>query len=219
MSFIADDIRAFVEFLGHKPFILVGYDLGGDVAWFYAAKYPETLEKLVIISAVHPDVPRRVRRENHEVLKSHLQMSMLKEPGFVQCNVASNYTSLLEQGLEQAQRLKPGTFTEEDRQAYIEALSQPGMLECMSKYLLVSELELESADEQVPDKDMLAPISVSTLVIKGEKDIDNFYPPTQENLADLVPNVKVVSIPDGSHIMIYDHAELVNTLIQNFLET
>jgi len=33
-----------------------------------------------------------------------------------------------------------------------------------------------------------------------------------------VPNVTVRAISDGSHVLIYDHAELVNTLIGEFLK-
>ncbi len=218
MSVIADDIRAFVEFLGHKPFIFVGHDFGGGVGWAYTAKYPETLEKLVIISAVHPDVPRRIRRENHEVRRDPDYIKMLKEPGVVERLSKNNYAHLVWSELGEGQGLEPGTFTEEDKQAYIEAWSQPGMLDCMIKYYLAYELEIDHADQQAPDKDMLPPIQLPTLVIIGEKDIFNFFPLTQENLADLVPRVRIKSIPGGSHVMIYDHADLVNTLIQEFLE-
>jgi len=51
-----------------------------------------------------------------------------------------------------------------------------------------------------------------------EKDIFNFFPLSQENLADLVPHVRIKSIPNGSHVMMYDHADLVNTLIRKFVE-
>src|SRR5579862_5618790 len=44
------DIKAFLETVskGRKA-ILVAHDWGGAIAWIYAALYPETLEKLVII--------------------------------------------------------------------------------------------------------------------------------------------------------------------------
>jgi epoxide hydrolase 4 len=218
MSVLADDIRAFVEVLGHQSFVFVGHDFGGGIGWAYAAKYPETLEKLVIISAAHPDVPRRRRRENHEPRKDPDYIQMLKEPGVVERLSANNYAHLDWSELGEGQALKPGTFTEEDKQAYIEAWSQPGMLDCMIKYYLAYELEIDRADQQAPDKDMLPPIQVPTLVIIGEKDRFNFFPLTRENLADLVPNVTITSIPDGSHVMIYDYADLVNTTIQAFLE-
>lgn len=217
MSVVADDIRAFVEFLGYKTFIFVGHNFGGGVGWAYAAKYPETLEKLVIISAVHPDVPRRMRRKNPELRKDPSYIQMLKEPGIVERLAANNYAHLVASELGEHQELKPGTFTEEDKQAYIEAWSQPGMLDCMIKYYLAYELEIDLADQQVPDRDMLPPIEVPTLVITGEKDVFNFFPLTQENLANLVLNVRVTSILGGSHVMIYDHADEVNALIQEFL--
>ena len=99
------------------------------------------------------------------------------------------------------------------------------MLECIVKYYLAHQLERDLADQHDPDKDMLPPIGVPTLYIYGEKDVFAFSPehPEREEearawLRDLVPNVTIRPIPDGSHVMIYDHADEVNALIQKFLD-
>lgn len=217
-SVVADDIRALVEVLGHKTFSFVGHDFGGAIGWEYAAKYPETLEKLVIISARHPDVPRRLRRKNHQLRTDPEYVRRLMEPGTLERLAENNYALLVWSELGEAQGVKPGTFTEEDKQVYIEAWSQPGMLDCMVKYYQADALAMDRADQLAPDQDMLPPIQVPTLVIRGGKDAFDFIPTTQENLADLVPNAKVVTIPEGSHVMIYDYADTVNALIKEFLQ-
>lgn len=44
------DIKAFLETVSKgKKAILVAHDWGGAIAWAYAAQYPQTLEKLVIV--------------------------------------------------------------------------------------------------------------------------------------------------------------------------
>src|SRR5947209_5912736 len=47
---MADDIAALIDHLGLESPDLVGYSLGGGVAFFTAVKYPEKIGKLVIVS-------------------------------------------------------------------------------------------------------------------------------------------------------------------------
>jgi pimeloyl-ACP methyl ester carboxylesterase len=51
ITLMADDIAALIRGLGLEKSDLVGYSLGGGVAVFTAAKYPELVGKLVVISA------------------------------------------------------------------------------------------------------------------------------------------------------------------------
>ncbi len=44
-------LNSFVEQLGLKQFHLAGNSLGGDIAWNYAATYPEKVDKLVLVDA------------------------------------------------------------------------------------------------------------------------------------------------------------------------
>jgi len=48
---MADDIAALIDHLGLEKPDLVGYSLGGGVAFFTAVKYPQKVGKLVIASA------------------------------------------------------------------------------------------------------------------------------------------------------------------------
>src|SRR5438309_11898333 len=48
---MADDIAALIDHLGLETPDLVGYSLGGGVAFFTAVKYPEKIRKLVMVSA------------------------------------------------------------------------------------------------------------------------------------------------------------------------
>jgi pimeloyl-ACP methyl ester carboxylesterase len=223
MSVLADDIHAFVKQLGFETFTLIGHDMGGGIGWSYAARYPETLEKLVVISAVHPDQIRRARRKYPELRKEASYITMLKQTDYVTFFSANNYAHLVASELGEHQHLKPGTFTEEDKQAYIESWSQPGMLDCMVKYYIAFDLERDLADQQAPDEDMLLPIQVPTLFIYGEKDLFKISPDREDEirewLRELVPGVTIEGVPDGSHVMIYDHADEVNALIQRFIES
>src|SRR6266702_3355047 len=53
---MADDIAALIDHLGLEKPVLVGYSLGGGVAFFTASKYPAKVRRLVAASAnIRPD--------------------------------------------------------------------------------------------------------------------------------------------------------------------
>ena len=59
---ILDELRGLVEVLqssyeGRKV-ILVGHGFGGSLAWKFSERYPELVDRLIVISAPHPDIWR-----------------------------------------------------------------------------------------------------------------------------------------------------------------
>ena len=51
MRLMADDVAALIDDLGLEKPDVIGYSLGGGVAFFLASKYPDKIGKLVIVSA------------------------------------------------------------------------------------------------------------------------------------------------------------------------
>jgi pimeloyl-ACP methyl ester carboxylesterase len=66
---MADDIAALIDHLGLEKPDLVGYSLGGGVAFFSASKYPEKVRKLVMASAhINSDaMPAEMRAQQAQV--------------------------------------------------------------------------------------------------------------------------------------------------------
>ena len=66
---MADDIAALIDHLGLEKPDLVGYSLGGGVAFFTASKYPEKVGKLVMASAhIKSDaIPAEMRAQQAQV--------------------------------------------------------------------------------------------------------------------------------------------------------
>ena len=48
------EVTQLLEALERKSCVLVGHDWGANVAWNFAAHYPEMVEKLVILNVPHP---------------------------------------------------------------------------------------------------------------------------------------------------------------------
>src|SRR5258706_5231853 len=125
VKYMVEDLRALAEKLGHKKFILVAHDWGGAVAWAFAIAHPDYVSKLVIINAPHPGVFGRELASNPAQQKASSYMLMFRSPQAEATLSANNYATLVQGVLGSG---KPGSFTEEDKKAYIEAWSQKGAL-------------------------------------------------------------------------------------------
>ena len=217
MKYLINDVRALAEHLGHKRFILVAHDWGGGVAWPFAMRHPEYLEKLVIINAVHPIIFMRELRDNPAQQKASQYILVYRTPGAEEILSRNNYalpaSNLLEDGLKQ------GYFTEEDKKAYIEAWSQPGALTGGLNYYRAAHLGsfTGESDNILSADPSLFTVKVPTLVVWGERDrwllVGNL-----EGLETYVPNLTVKRIPDGSHWVIHEKPVLVNSYIREFVE-
>jgi pimeloyl-ACP methyl ester carboxylesterase len=217
MKDLVEDVHALVEHLGYKKFVLVGHDWGGAVAWSFAIAHPEYLEKLVIINCPHPAILARELAENPAQQKASQYMLLFRSPQAEQTLSANNYAGLVDGVLGDG--LKTGVFTEADKQAYIEAWSQPGALTGGLNYYRAANLgppapgtppALSTADA------VSMVVKIPTLVIWGEKDTA-LLTGNLDGMDKFVPNLTVERIPDGSHWVIHEKPELVNEYIRGFI--
>jgi len=186
------------------------------VAWAFAILHPEMLERLVIINAPHPGIFERELTNNPEQRKASqyilLFRTAMAEPMLQAANYAALVASVLREGLAK------GYFTEEDKQAYLEAWSQPGALTGGLNYYRAAPLgafagEKASLSSALPS--LL--VRVPTLVIWGEQD-SYLLPGNLAGLEQYVPNLTVRRIPEGSHWVIHEQPAAINTAIREFLE-
>jgi pimeloyl-ACP methyl ester carboxylesterase len=217
MKHLVEDIRALAEHLGHKKFVLVAHDWGGGVAWPFAMRHPDYVEKLIIINAPHPITFLRELRDNSAQRKASQYILVHRTTEAEEILSRNNYAvlvgSLLEDGLKQ------GYFTEEDRKAYIKAWSQPGSLTGGLNYYRAAHLGpfTGESDEVLSADPSLFAVKVPTLVIWGEKD-RYLLTGNLEGLDKYVPNLTIKRIPDGSHWVIHEQPALVNAYIREFIE-
>ncbi len=216
------DIRALAEHLGHQKFILVAHDWGGAIAWPFATRHPECLEKLVIINAPHPGVFLRLLADDPGQHGASQYMLLFRSPEAEQILSADNFAGLL----NVLQSGATVSLSEEDTQKYIEAWSQPGALTGGLNYYRAMPIAPPPAGEKPSDnlistanampRDMFA-VNVPTLVIWGEQDfaltIRNI-----EGLDEYVSDLTIKRIPDGSHWVVREHPDLINRLIREFIQ-
>lgn len=219
---LVEDLRALAAHLGHERFTLVGHDWGGVIAWAFALRHPDLLDRLVIVNAPHPAIFERELRENSAQRRASRYIGRLRDPRIEGVLSANGYAKLAAMILDRGG--ERGPFTGEDRAAYLAAWSQPGALTGALNYyraMRLGPLAEEDADrpppaiEHVPDPTAFI-VHVPTLVIWGERD-GALLPGNLDGLDAFVPDLRVERIPDGSHWVIHEHPARINALIREFI--
>jgi pimeloyl-ACP methyl ester carboxylesterase len=181
-------------------------------------RHPEFLEKLIIVNAPHPIIFMRELRDNPAQRKASQYILVHRTPAAEDILAKDNYAILVSSLFKEG--IKQGYFTEEDRKAYIEAWSQPGALTGSLNYYRATNLGsfVGESDDVLSADPSLFRILVPTLVIWGEKD-RWLLTGNLKGLKRYVPNLTIKRIPDGSHWVIHEQPQLVNSYIREFIES
>ena len=219
VKYLVEDLRALSEKLTHKKFILVAHDWGGAIAWAFAIAHPDLLEKLIIINAPHPGVFQRELQENPAQQKASQYMLIFRSSQAEQILSANNYAALVQSVLGAG--LKTGVFTEADKQAYIEAWSQPGALTGGLNYYRAARVGPPTGDDKKVTNFAAVlstfEVKVPTLVIWGEKDTA-LLTGNLEGLDKFVPRLTIKRVADGTHWVIHEQPALINEYIREFIK-
>ncbi len=218
ISVVCEDIRKLIGHLGHEQCILVGHDWGGVIAWAFAGRHPDVLDRLVVINCPHPAIFRRELQHNSDQQKASQYFNLFRSDSgaetLLKDDCAALRRILLQKGLAE------GYFDEQDKKEYVKAWTQSGAIQAGLNYYKMLPLspDLKEAEGISRAFDEAFPgltIEVPTLVIGGEQDRAMVV----ENLNDLdayVPELSIVRIPEGSHWVPNEHSDRVNAEIRRF---
>lgn len=215
---IVEDLRLLIAHLGYQKAIIVAHDWGGAICWNLAIALPELVEKLIIINSPHPYLFAQALAQDPAQQTSSAYMNWLRKDGSEQV-LANNDFALAEGFFSGMGQAKASWFDDATRQKYHECWSR-GLLGGVN-YYRASPLHPATENDQAAiqlnlnKNDFM--VKVPTRVIWGE--MDKALPKTLlDGLETLVADLQVVRIPDGSHWLIHEQAEKINTLIHQFLK-
>ena len=219
MRQLVGDVRGLVRYFGADRCYLVGHDWGGVVAWGAAIAFPEMIEKLVIFNAPHPGVFSRELRENPAQQQASQYFTLFRSPEAEAVITANNFANF--QSAILGELLKEGIFTEADREAYIEAWSQPGAITGgLNYYRAAQEGPPEALVGEAFDVTRRFPslqVKAPTLVIWGERD-PYLLTGNLVGLEQYVPNLRIERIRDATHWVVHEKSAQVNALMRKFFE-
>lgn len=207
-SLMTRDIEQLIQVCGAERAVVVGHDWGGAIAWHFAMRYPEKLERLVIMNAPHPSRFLRALRTWRQLRRSwyifFFQMPWLPE-AMIRAGRFASLRRTLRTG-----PVRRGAFTEADIERYVEAAAQPGALTAAINYYRAALLR---GRVRGPVRRI---IEAPVLVIWGNQD-RYLGRELAEPDRELVPNLRVERIPDAGHWVHLEQPESVNSLLLDFL--
>lgn len=204
---LTEDVACLIERLGEKQARVVGHDLGAGVAWTFAMAHGERVARLAVLNGPHPERIRAQLLRDPVQLARSWYMFFFQFPWLPEQVLRMDDFGILARSIRDEPK-RPGAVTPEDVARYREAWARPGALTAMIAWYRA----LFHPSTHVGMRAIDAPV----LVLWGEADI-HLGPALAAPLPALVPNARVVMIPQASHWVQHDAAERVNEELVAFL--
>ena len=199
------DLAAFSDALGLDSFILCGHSMGGRNSMTFAGRYPEKLQKLIIVDVGPQSDPRgteRIAREIQEVPEEFDSFEAVVEHMGKQNRFASE--SVLRRRLQYATRQLPsGIFAWRYDQA-IRAERRQGA-------------ETPPAAMTVDLWPVLAGIPCPTLVVRGTE-TDLLTQEVAHRMIRDLPQGRLVEVPRAGHMVFEDNPNDFIAALHDFLQ-
>ncbi|QWE24040.1 alpha/beta hydrolase [Polynucleobacter sp. AP-Elch-400A-B2] len=171
-------LEAFLKELQIPKVVLVGNSMGGKFAWQFAARYPDQVAKLVLISPDGYASPGMEYGKKTEVPAIAELYRYFFSKTFLAMNLEPAYAN-------------PKTLNDALVNRYYDLMLAPGV-----RGAILTRMQQTVLQDPIPS---LATIKVSTLLLWGEKDA--FIPIANSNdYLKVMPNAKRVSLPNIGHL-------------------
>ncbi|MFZ4703761.1 MAG: alpha/beta fold hydrolase [Candidatus Methylumidiphilus sp.] len=205
------DVLGIIHHAGEQRAVVVGHDWGGAIAWNFAMRHPQAVEKLIVLNAPHPQRFLEELPTFSQLCKSWY-MFIFQLPWLPEILIRSGNFSGLAHTLRN-DPIHPGAFSEIDIAHYQQAIAQPGALTAtINYYRALFRINPWKYGHSI------IRIDIPTLLIWGEQDRYLGIRLT-EGLEPLVPKLQLERIPDASHWVQAEVPERVNELMVDFLRT
>lgn len=198
MKRLVDDVAALVRDRGEERAFVVGHDWGAGVAWAFAMRHPSLLRKLAILNGPHPERMISGLRSFEQLAKSWY-MFFFQVPLLPEAVLRLDEYAILRKSFEGAANAE--AFTRDDIARYVTAWRQPRAVEGGVAWYRA----MFRPGTAVPITKVEAPV----LVLWGEQD-PHLGRELATPKADLVPNAKVVFVPEATHWIQHEAPAKVN---------
>lgn len=208
MEKLAGDVANLVRHLGYERTFLVGHDWGGAIAWCVPALHPGLVERLAILNAPHPVLFKRKLGTLAQARRSSY-VFFFQLPFLPERSLTRHRAGFLK-GMLRRDPVTSGAFSPEEIEAYREAFLRPGAATAAINYYRAAF----RGGTRIPGFRRSLD-GVPTLVLWGERD-RYLGPELLDGLDALVPDLRLVRIPDASHWLPSDAPDLVNAELTAF---
>ena len=207
MNELVRDVEGIIRGLGYEKCVLVAHDWGAGIAWSFASKYPQMLEKLIIMNCPHPAKFSEGFRTPQQLLRSWY-IFFFQLPVIPELFLQSKDYQFIENAFK-GMAIKKSAFSTEDINAYKDAAAKRGALTAMINYyrnILGSPMFNQNSSI----------LEVPTLMIWGEEDTALGKELTY-GTESYVEDFQIRYISNCSHWVQQEQPELVNQYMREFL--
>src|SRR5271154_5952808 len=199
----AADIRAVVTALGYDRASVVSHDIGIMVAYAYAARYPDKVERLVVMDAPIPGIAP--------------WDDIVRNPALWHFSFNGPDAERLVQGRERiyldriwnAFTGDPSKPDEATRAYYAAQYAQPGAMR--SGFAQFTAFSQDAQDNKIFQR---TPLTMPVLAVGGEKSFGATEAVVMRNAAT---NVREAVVPGAGHWLMEENPKFTIALIQDFL--
>jgi pimeloyl-ACP methyl ester carboxylesterase len=214
---LIEDVDRFIKSLGYEDAIVVAHDWGGALAWSVAISRPQLVSRLVMMNAPHPVPFARALASDPAQQAASQYMNWLRRPGAEDALAADDFALMQKflKGVSKADWLDGPTLA-----AYKAAWGQPGAIRGGVNWYRASPLHPATDTEpgagrlELREEDFIVPMP--TLLVWGEQD-QALLPVLLEGIDRVVPQLRLVRIPDATHWLVHEKPELIRAAIDEFL--
>jgi pimeloyl-ACP methyl ester carboxylesterase len=208
---LVGDIAGLIRALGHESAHVVGHDWGGGLAWGLAGNMPAMVRSLTILNAPVGPVSARLRREDPAQRAKSWYMLLFQFPGVAEAWLsADDFANLRQFVFDTA---APGTFPEEEREVFVDALRRDGALTAALNYYRAN-MPPASWLRDPPDP---PPVPSPTMIIWGEADAYMDPVLLERSAATVTGPLRIERLPGVSHWVQQEAPDRVNELLLDFL--
>lgn len=209
---LLDDVSRLIEASGCHRVTLLGHDWGAAIAWLYASRRPELLERLVIMNVPHPALFEASVRGNFEQMKKSWYVLFFQLPGLPEIMMKRGGSRGMAD-LFKTSAKNPGNFTAADIEVFAENIRQPGAATAMINYYRAVLLGGGGFRQRRLGYPV---IEVPTLMLWGENDVA-LDKSTTYGTERYVSNLTLRYLPGVSHWVQQDAPETVNQMLRAWL--
>ncbi|MEO7654627.1 MAG: alpha/beta hydrolase [Sphingomicrobium sp.] len=212
------DLFALADALGLQRFTLVGHDWGGAIAWLAAIRGDPRITRLAIVNSPHPLIFQRSLIDDADQRAASQYMRAFREPGMEAGIEAMGFDSFFNKTF--ARHIDVAAITPEERRAYIDDWSAPGVLTGMLNWYRASRIIVPAVGETAALPAWVTQpflkIAMPTLVVWGMKD-RALLPIQLDGLDGLVDDLTIKRLPDAGHFAPWEAPEAVTAALDPFL--
>lgn len=205
---LASDVVGLIHWAGREKAIVVGHDWGGAAAWRTAIRYPDAIEKLIVLNCPHPEAMRKKFASDPRQLLKSWYMFFFQLPRVPEALLSLNGFSRLSHAIQSKARKE--AFSPEVIGELKAAWAEPGALEAMMNYYRAAMRKPK--DGVVSGARGGGKIQPPTTIIWGMRD-PHLASSLAEDSALFCEEARVERLPEATHWLQYEEPARVAELI------